>query len=129
MNGLLFIIGAAVGGGACYFYFSKNGKALKQQLIEVNQTLLTQQKTASLELKDLENELQLKSHELKKILKENDSTEERIDDLDFDVSKLKKENQYLKEENEKLTSTIREYEMLFNAKKDEIEKLRSQLNK
>ncbi|MBA6152192.1 hypothetical protein [Gelidibacter maritimus] len=129
MSGLIFIIGAAVGGGACYFYFSKSDKALKQQLNDVNQNLLTQQKTASLELKDLEYELQLKGHELKKTLKENDSTEDRIDDLHFDLSKLKKENQYLKEENEKFSSITREYEMLFKAKKDEIAKLKSQLNK
>lgn len=129
MGALLFISGAIASGVLCYFYFSNKNKALGKELYEVNQKNIQIQKIKSHELEDLEKELKLKSDELRKIGDECDSTEDRFDDLDLEVSKLNKINQSLIDENEKLTSTIKEYEMLYKVKKDEIEKLKNQLNK
>lgn len=129
MGAVLFITGAITSGALCYFYFSNKNKALGKELYEVNQKNIQIQKIKSQELEDLENELKLKSGELRKIQDKNDSTEDRFDDLDFEVSKLKKANQSLIDENEKLTSTVKEYEMLYKVKKDEIEKMKNQLNK
>lgn len=129
MGAVLFISGGIASGILCYFYFSNKNKALGKELYEVNQKNIQIQKIKSQELEDLENELKLKSSELRKMQDNNDSTEDRFDDLDFEVSKLKKANQSLIDENEKLTSTVKEYEMLYKVKKDEIEKLKNQLNK
>ncbi|MCL7765354.1 hypothetical protein MPF19_18180 [Polaribacter sp. Z014] len=128
MGLLSFIIGAIISGFVCYFFLSKKTETTNKELSDNKQDLKSQIKISSEKINELKNELLIKTNELKKTKNQEDITEDKIDDLDFELSKLKRENQYLKVENDKLTSTIREYEMLHNAKKDEIEKLKKQLN-
>lgn len=122
------IIGITIGGAICYFYFQKKNKDLKIDLYKVNRELLELQKKNSDRIQELDNELQSKNKELKKCQREIEDSEEFADDLKFKNSKATAIHKSLKVEIEQLNSSIREYEMLYNAKKDEIERLKKQLN-
>ncbi|MBI6121022.1 hypothetical protein [Salegentibacter maritimus] len=125
MEIIQLILAAAVGGASSYLYFQKNNKALKEDLHKVNRELSETRIRSSQEFKDLEAQLQSKIKELKKSRKETEESEDILHDLKGEFSKAKEVNKSLKEEIVKLTSSIREYEMLYNAKKDEIEKLKN----
>jgi septal ring factor EnvC (AmiA/AmiB activator) len=123
MDILQLLLGVAAGGALSYFYYQKNNKTLKKDLHEVNKQLSETKKRSSQECKELESQLLSKDMELKKYRKEIEESEDIIHDLNSKNSKSKKVSNSLKEENVKLTSSLREYEMLYNSKKDEIEKL------
>ena len=123
MDILQLLIGVAAGGALSHFYYQKNNKTLKEDLHEINKQLSETKKRSSQEFKELESQLLSKGMELKKYRKEIEESEDIIHDLNSKNSKIRKVNSSLKEDNIKLTSSLREYEMLYNAKKDEIEKL------
>lgn len=128
IGGLFFIFGLAAGIGLFYLYYLKMRELFKKGLQDVDQTNLKQRKRTSDDLKDLERALLMKSNELKDVQSLNETTADQSSDLIFEISKINEVNQSLKEENESLTATIREHVMLLNAKKDEIQKLKIQLN-
>lgn len=128
MNTLLFIIGAIFGIITCYLFFKKKMEVTRNELEETKKILTEQQKESQLKIKNLESDLNTKRNELKVLKNQNESEQEKSEDLSSEISKLKRDSNYLVEENEKLTANIREYEMLYNAKKDEIERLNKKLN-
>ena len=128
IGGLFFIFGLAAGIVLFYLYYLKMRALFKKGLHDVEQINLKQRKRTSDDLKDLERALIMKSNELKDVQSLNETTADQSSDLIFEISKINEVNQSLKEENESLTVTIREYVMLLNAKKDEIQKLKRQLN-
>lgn len=129
MGTLFFITGAVISGIISNFYFAKKNKSIDEELYKADQSYRQKEKAASIEIKDLERQLKMKIDELRKTRDRSDSAEDKFEDLDFEVSRLKKVNHSLIEENEKLASTVKEYEVLYKVKKDEIEKLKNLLNK
>ncbi len=123
------IVGTAIGGAISYFYFQKVNKDLKNEVYKFKTEFLEIENKNINRLKHVEGELVSKNNELKKMRRENDGSEDIVEDLKFENSKVNKINQSLKNEIEQLTSSLREYDMLYNAKKDEIERLKNQLNK
>ena len=129
MNLLFFIIGAVTAGVASFIYFNKQNNSIKTSLEKYKRMLFEEQNKSSLRVNDLERELDSKIDSLKKTTKKNELIKEKTEALNHKILNLEKVNQSLKKENDKYHATIREYEMLFSAKKDEITKLKNQLKK
>lgn len=129
MDLLSFILGAVFAGVISFFFFRRNNYIYNKNLQRLKKTIDEDHKKASFKIEDLERDLELKINRLKILAEENDVVNDRNDTLRQEIYKIKKVNNSLKDENDKHVSTIREYEMLFNAKKDEISKLKSQLKK
>ena len=125
----LLLVGTAIGGAISYFYFQKVNKDLKNEVHKFKTDFLEMENKNFNRLKDIEGELLSKNNELIKTRRDNEASKDMIDAVKIENSKVNNINQSLKIEIEQLTSSLREYDMLYNAKKDEIERLKNQLNK
>lgn len=80
------------------------------------------------EYEEISDELDNVELLLKKTRDERDDFDIKASDSEIELKTLKDKNSYLMKETEDLKSKIEEYEMLYNAKKDEISELRKKLN-
>lgn len=127
---IISLVSILIGGAITYVYFFKINKNFKKDIEEkFNRELLERDNRYTKRMEELEDQLTGKDNELKKSRREKENSEDFIDDSRFEVSQVYKENKTLKEKIEKLTLSMREYNMLYNSKKDELEKLRNHLKK
>jgi uncharacterized protein YoxC len=129
MDVILFIVGAITAGVIGFLFFRKKIDAAKINLEKAERTFSDQEKKNRIEMDVLERELKLKIDKINVLVEEINDENDKNETLNQEILKSKKVSQSLNDENENYSSTIREYEMLFNAKKDEIAKLKRQLNK
>lgn len=129
MDVILFIVCAITAGVTGFLFFRKKIDAAKINLEKAERTFSDQEKKNRIEMDVLERELKLKIDKINVLIEEINDENDKNETLNQEILKSKKVSQSLNDENENYSSTIREYEMLFNAKKDEIAKLRRQLNK
>ena len=130
MNEIIFLVTGAVFGGALSLFFFSKGKNLnKQRINQLEAEQLEKDKRNFIKFNDLEADLSSKDSELKKKKREIDVLENNAEELMSEITNLQKKNKALKKSNEELNLSIKEYEMIYNARKDELENLKNQLNK
>jgi chromosome segregation ATPase len=122
-------MGAAAGIAVSYYFQNKRILAVDFKNSNEKDFLISQNKKCKDELEEVKNELAITKGNLKKGREEMDSAIDNREDREFEVAKLKKNNSDLAQEIEKLKADLYEYEMLYNARKEEVSELKKQLGK
>jgi chromosome segregation ATPase len=122
-------IGAAAGIAVSYYFQNKRILAVDFKNSNEKDFLISQNKKCKDELEEVKNQLAITKGNLKKGREEMDSAIDNREDREFEVAKLKKNNSDLAQEIEKLKADLYEYEMLYNARKEEVSELKKQLGK
>jgi|GEM_PF-6580775 len=122
-------MGAAAGIAVSYYFQNKRILAVDFKNSNEKDFLISQNKKCKDELEEVKNELAITKGNLKKGREEMDSAIDNREDSELEVAKLKKNNSDLAQEIEKLKADLYEYEMLYNARKEEVSELKKQLAK
>jgi chromosome segregation ATPase len=122
-------MGAAAGIAVSYYFQNKRILAVDFKNSNEKDFLISQNKKCKDELEEVKNQLAITKGNLKKGREEMDSAIDNREDREFEVAKLKKNNSDLAQEIEKLKADLYEYEMLYNARKEEVSELKKQLGK
>ena len=130
MNEIIFLFtGAAFGGALSLFFFLKSKNLNKKRINQLEAEQLEKDKRNFKRFNVLEADLSSKDTELKKKKREIDLLKNNAEELMSEITNLQKKNQAFKKSNEELNLSVKEYEMIYNARKDELENLKNQLNK
>lgn len=128
MSVLYIGIGLVCGVAATYYFQNKNvennpRKDNSQQL----DFLTDQNRKLKEELSSTTSELESLKTDYKRARDQRDAIDDKKDDFEMEITKLKRTNSGLSQEIEKLKTDLYEYEMLYNARKEEIAQLKKQL--
>jgi chromosome segregation ATPase len=122
-------IGAAAGIAVSYYFQNKRILAVDFKNSKEKDFLISQNKKCKDELEEANNQLAITKGNLKKGREDMDSAIDSREDSELEVAKLKNNNSDLAQKIEKLKADLYEYEMLYNARKEEVSELKKQLAK
>lgn len=126
MNLIYLSVGVVLGIVVTNFFTSKKQTVEKLNSNEIDEKSQTENRKLKEELSQTLIEMETLKADMRKIIKERDSFEDNADDAEFALNKLKNINSKLVSEIEKMKIELNEFEMLYNARKEEIMELKRQ---
>lgn len=126
MSIIYLSVGVVLGIVATNFFTSKKQTVEKLNSNEIDEKSRTENRKLKEELSQTLIEIETLKADMRKIKKERDSFEDNGDDAEFAFNKLKNINSKLVSEIEKMKLELNEFEMLYNARKEEIIELKRQ---
>ena len=126
MSIIYLSVGVVLGIVATNFFTSKKQTVEKLNSNEIDEKSQTENRKLKEELSQTLIEMETLKADMRKIIKERDSFEDNADDAEFALNKLKNINSKLVSEIEKMKIELNEFEMLYNARKEEIMELKRQ---
>ena len=126
MSIIYLSVGVVLGIVVTNFFTSKKQTVEKLNSNEIDEKSQTENRKLKEELSQTLIEMETLKADMRKIIKERDSFEDNADDAEFALNKLKNINSKLVSEIEKMKIELNEFEMLYNARKEEIMELKRQ---